>query len=305
MNATAACGSRREASMRGHASVRRAEIRGLAMRRVRIVEQAAETITAPQAIKRNRLIGQRRFAYRRWLRERWALAERAVRPVRVVVRRVDLDDALELAAAEDQQPVEALAAQSADPALGVRSRPRCLHRRFDDTDAFEAEHLIEVARELAVAVADQEARPHPFVVESHQQVARLLGHPGAVGVSGDARDVHATARQLNEEQDIETLEEDGVDGEEVALEDARRLPAQKLRPARFETPRRRLDPLAPEDLPDGAGSERDAEPEKLTLDAPIPPARVLAGQPHHQLAHVDRRPGTAGTAVRIRPAPRH
>ncbi len=219
MNATAACGSRREASMRGHASVRRAEIRGLAMRRVRIVEQAAETITAPQAIKRNRLIGQRRFAYRRWLRERWALAERAVRPVRVVVRRVDLDDALELAAAEDQQPVEALAAQSADPALGVRSRPRCLHRRFDDTDAFGAEDLIEVARELAVAVADQEARPHPFVVESHQQVVRLLGHPGALRVSGDARDVHATAREFNEEQDIQTLEEDGVHGEEVALEE--------------------------------------------------------------------------------------
>jgi len=162
------------------------------MRRVRIVEQAAETITAPQAIKRNRLIGQRRFAYRRWLRERWALAERAVRPVRVVVRRVDLDDALELAAAEDQQPVEALAAQSADPALGVRSRPRCLHRRFDDTDAFGAEDLIEVARELAVA--DQEARPQVFVVESHQQVARLLRHPGAMRIRSNPGQVHAPGR---------------------------------------------------------------------------------------------------------------
>jgi hypothetical protein len=32
--------------------------------------------------------------------------------------------------------------------------------------------------------------------------------------------VNATARQLNEEQHRETLEEDGVDSEEVALEDA-------------------------------------------------------------------------------------
>lgn len=36
MNATAACESRCEASMRGHDSVRQAKIRGLAMRRVRI-----------------------------------------------------------------------------------------------------------------------------------------------------------------------------------------------------------------------------------------------------------------------------
>ena len=86
------------------------------------VEQAAEPVATAQAIKRNRLIGQHRFADRRWLRERRALAERAVRPVRVVVPRVDLDDALELAAAEDQQPVETLAAQAPDPALGVRSR---------------------------------------------------------------------------------------------------------------------------------------------------------------------------------------
>jgi len=35
--------------------------------------------------------------------------------------------------------------------------------------------------------------------------------------------MHATSRQLNEEQDAEPLEEDGVDYEEVALENARRL----------------------------------------------------------------------------------
>jgi len=136
--------SRREASMRGHALFGARRFTGLLCGEFVFVEQAAELIAAPQAIKRNRLIGQRRFAYRRWLRERWALAERAVRPVRVVVRRVDVDDALELAAAEDQQPVEALAAQAPDPAFCVRSRPR---RRpqwsLDDTDTLGAEDLIE------------------------------------------------------------------------------------------------------------------------------------------------------------------
>jgi hypothetical protein len=55
--------------------------------------------------------------------------------------------------------------------------------------------------------------------------------------------VDATALKLDEEEDVETLQEDGVDGEEVALEDARRLPVQKLRPTRLQPPRRRLDPV--------------------------------------------------------------
>jgi hypothetical protein len=45
-------------------------------------------------------------------------------PVRVVVLRVGANDALEVAAAENQQPVQALAPQTADPAFGMRTRPR-------------------------------------------------------------------------------------------------------------------------------------------------------------------------------------
>jgi hypothetical protein len=59
--------------------------------------------------------------------------------------------------------------------------------------------------------------------------------------------VDATALKLDHEQDVEALEEDGVDGEEVALEDARRLPMQKLLPTGFESAWRRLDPFASQD----------------------------------------------------------
>src|SRR6266498_3683589 len=47
-----------------------------------------------------------------------------------VVQRADAEDMLEMTATDDQQPVEALAAHAADPALGVRSRPRRPHRRL-------------------------------------------------------------------------------------------------------------------------------------------------------------------------------
>src|ERR671934_1714062 len=38
--------------------------------------------------------------------------------------------------------------------------------------------------------------------------------------------MHATGRELDEEQDVEALQEERLDGEEIALEDARRLLAQ-------------------------------------------------------------------------------
>jgi hypothetical protein len=50
-----------------------------------------------------------------------------VRPVLVVVQRVGYESVVEVAAAEDQQPVEALAADAGDRAFGMRSRLRRPH----------------------------------------------------------------------------------------------------------------------------------------------------------------------------------
>jgi hypothetical protein len=66
----------------------------------------------------------------------------------------DAENALEMAPVHDQKPVEALGAGGADEALGERVRFRRSHRRLDDLDAFASEDGVEVAGELAVAVAD-------------------------------------------------------------------------------------------------------------------------------------------------------
>ena len=56
----------------------------------------------------------------------WTKCECPMRPMPVVMAGIDAKHVLELAAAEDEQAVEALAAHAADPALGVRVRVRCL-----------------------------------------------------------------------------------------------------------------------------------------------------------------------------------
>src|SRR6266540_4217352 len=95
-------------------------------------------------------------------------------PLPVVVTHIDAKDLLELSAVEDEEPVEALAPDGADPALDVRVCVRCPHRCSDHLDPVAAEDGVEGAAELAIAVVDQQPGPLAAVVEVHQQVARLL-----------------------------------------------------------------------------------------------------------------------------------
>src|SRR5437016_5822201 len=106
----------------------------------------------------------------------------------LVVVRVDVlaEDSLELSPTDDEHPVEALLAQSADEALGVRVGVRCLDRRANDLDLLGPEDLVERCAELRIAVVDKDAhRPLPTAAVDHE-VARLLSHPRPARVLGGA-----------------------------------------------------------------------------------------------------------------------
>jgi len=104
-----------------------------------------------------------------------------MRPFAVVMVDVDAEHAFEVASVEDQQPVEALRTDCSDEALRDRVRLRRSDRRLHDPDAFAAENLVEGAAVLAVAVADEEA--DSLFGEVKTEVARLLGYPGAAGIT--------------------------------------------------------------------------------------------------------------------------
>ena len=99
--------------------------------------------------------------------------ERPVRTVGVVVLDIDVD-LLEVAAADDQQPVQALGPDRARPALGVGVRRGCPHRRAEHLTTLRAEHLVETAAELGVPVVDKEAHLAAPLAQHQQKVAGLL-----------------------------------------------------------------------------------------------------------------------------------
>jgi cytochrome d ubiquinol oxidase subunit I len=89
----------------------------------------------------------------------WRLEpQRPVRAVFVVVPDVDPQDPLEMAAADDQQPVQALGTDRANPSLGVRVRFGRPHRRQQHLGTLGAEHVVKAAGELRVMVADKPGR---------------------------------------------------------------------------------------------------------------------------------------------------
>src|SRR5215217_427908 len=191
---------------------------------------------------------------------------------------------LEVSAVEDQEPVETLSANGADEALGDRVRLRRAHRCFDDLDAFACEDGIEVARVLAVSVAirnrDRQARS--CSVQVNWRACCVTHAPGRVRSA--ASDMHAAATQLDEEDNVQPLQRDGLDGEEVDAEDALRLSSQERAPGQAETLTRRTDPCFAQDLPNGGRRHSWAEPVDLTDDPLIAPARVLAREPKNEVA---------------------
>jgi hypothetical protein len=146
--------------------------------------------------------------------------EAAVGTMAVVVPDVAVEDAKEVAAAGDQEMVQALPAHGANPTLGDGVGVRRLDRGADDLGADRAPDVIEGPGDLVVAVADQEPGGCGVVVEGGGQVAGLLGDLCAGGVGSDASQVHASGVQLDEEQHVQPVQEYGVHGEEVAGQDA-------------------------------------------------------------------------------------
>jgi hypothetical protein len=86
----------------------------------------------------------------------------------VVVLEVDPQHLLEVAAADNQQPDQALGADRPDPALGVGVGVGRLHRGHKHLDTFRSEHVIESAPELRIPIANKEAQPASSFLHDQQ-----------------------------------------------------------------------------------------------------------------------------------------
>jgi hypothetical protein len=99
----------------------------------------------------------------------------------VVVLDVDPKGLLEMAAPDDQQPVQTVTADGADPAFRIRVRLGRLYWCHQHLGTLGAEHVVEASGELRVTVTDQEAQLSSLLTKRQQQVAGLLGDQPRTG----------------------------------------------------------------------------------------------------------------------------
>jgi hypothetical protein len=201
-----------------------------------------------------------------------------MRSVLVVVTDVDGQDTLEMVAADDEQVVEALAPNGAYPSLGERVGHRGSYRRADDLGPDRTPDVVKGAAELGVSISDQVAGYHCPVLHRCDDVAGLLGYPLPCRVSGDTGQPHPTGTDLDEEQDVQTTQQHGVDAEEVTSDDASRLGPDEGSPRRDRAPWCRVDAMGSQDTADRAGRDPTAEKRQLALDPLVAPSRVVVGQ---------------------------
>src|SRR5947208_852462 len=207
--------------------------------------------------------------------------QRAMWPMAVVVVDEGSEHAAEVALIDDQQPVEALGADGPDEALCDRVSLRRPHGRLDDLDAFAGEHGVKVARELAVAVADQEPKRRWPLLEHPDELARLLRDPCAGRAGGAAGKVNAAAAELDEEENVEPLQRDRLDCQEVDGEHALGLRSQEGTPGEPVTLASGANAGLSQNLPDCGRRYLHPEAVELAGDPLVTPARVLSREPQH------------------------
>jgi hypothetical protein len=108
-------------------------------------------------------------------------------------------------------------------------------------------------------------------IEGHQQVARLLGDPGAGRVRRAGDELDSTALKRDEEKHVDPLQPGSFDGEEITGERRRRVLAQKVSPSELVSPRRGRQTMTGEDRPRRSRRNGDAKAPQLADDPPITP----------------------------------
>src|SRR5215475_3165815 len=98
-----------------------------------------------------------------------------------------VEDRSQVPLAVDQHPVGALGSCAAYPSLGVAVRAWRPWRSLHYLHTLTSEDPVEGAGEFGVAVPDEEAERADPVAEVHEQVAGLLGGPGAIRAGGTPR----------------------------------------------------------------------------------------------------------------------
>ena len=204
----------------------------------------------------------------------------------------------------DQQPVETLRANGAHEAIRQSVRLRRANRRTNHAHPLGAEHFVKPVGEFLVPVANQEAEGRRAVLTRPREVPGLRRDPRRARIRRAAREMDTATAQFDEEEDIQPLQPNRLDGEEVDRQQVRRCARRNSR--QVIPPREPAGPRPPSrsPRPHRRGGDRQAQALQFAHNPLISPPRVLARETEDQRSDLTSK-RRATDSMRVGPPLRH
>src|SRR5260221_8310028 len=131
---------------------------------------------------------------------------------------------------DDQKAIQAFLPHRTDPPLVHGIRIRSAMRGQDGLDACRCKHCLKRTSELGIPIMYEDPNGQLSVLKLPEHLSGLLGHPCCVGPLGAASHVHPSAVQLDEKQDVHSLQKDSLDGEKVTGQHLRAIVVEERTP---------------------------------------------------------------------------
>ena len=160
--------------------------------------------------------------------------------------------------AEDHDRIQTFLADGTDPTFGKGVGLGCLTGGQHNFHARGSKDRVKGGGELAVMVMDQETqgfRTGARFTQLPGELTSLLGHPSGVRLIGAARQIHPAGVQFDEEQHVNGLQPQGLDGEEIAGQHLMLVVVQERAPRAAATLRCGRETMAPHHVLHGLGIE--------------------------------------------------
>ncbi len=117
---------------------------------------------------------------------------------------------------QNDQPVETFLAHRTHPAFRIGVGTWGANRGMENLDAFRCKHGIKGSAVLAIVIPNKMRELMFLFRHVPDELARLLNHPYVRRMRGYIGDVDTTCPDLDEKEDVEGLEANGLHSKEIA-----------------------------------------------------------------------------------------
>lgn len=228
------------------------------------------------------------------------MSQHHVRPLAVIVLDALVNEVVQVFLAEHHKVIKTLVFQGLRAAFRMGVQIRLRGPDAMDLGALGLENRVELTGELRVPVMNHVADRQAVFLGIEDEVACLLGDPGAVGMRSRGVSNNLPALEMDEEQDEavdQAAERPDLFADEVTSPERVGVDLEELVPRAFSALWSRIKASFLEDVADcGLADVADAELPQFTEDAGVAPAG-LTGEAKHQVADLLGRPWPTGLAL--------